>query len=148
MSSVERICMNRPHLVIATTALVVSTFGLLAHAESVSSCEERIQDCLVSASEQRNSCLQTAAASVACTSSRIGTLVTKRAHFTGLQLSPEDQGPAFLGPQIINRRCVDNFDSAWSASLVKGAISQETINRLTASLDECAPADGTTLPRP
>jgi len=140
--------MNCPRFVIATAALVVSTLGLSVHAESVSSCEERIQDCLVSASEQRNSCLQTAAASATCTSSRVGSLVTKRAHFTGIQLSPEEQGPAFLGPQIINRRCVDNFDSAWSASLVKGAISQETINRLTASLDECAPADGTTLPRP
>jgi hypothetical protein len=148
MAVVERICMNCPRFVIATAAILVNVSGLSAQAESGSSCEQRLQDCFVSASEQRDSCLQTVAASSACTFSSLGALVAKRAQFTGVQLSPEEQGPAFLGPQIINRRCVNNFDTAWSASLVKGPLSQETINRLSKSLDECAPADSTTLPRP
>lgn len=140
--------MNCPRFAIATAAILVNMSAVSVQAESASSCEERIRDCLVSASEQRDSCLQTVAASSACASSSLGALVAKRAQFTGVQLSAEEHGPAFLGPQIINRRCVDNFDTAWSASLVKGPLSQETITRLSKSLDECAPADSTTLPRP
>jgi hypothetical protein len=148
MASVDRNYMNYSRYTIASSAIFLTLFGLSAQAEPATSCQELVQECLVSASEHRDSCLQTVAAHSLCTASPLGVLVAKRAQFTGIQLPSDEQGPAFLGPQIINRRCVDNFDTAWSAALVKGPLSQDTINRLSRSLEECSTAEDTTLPRP
>lgn len=148
MTSVERNRMNYRRRVIATTAILTGMCGTSAYAEPAHSCQELIQDCLVSVAERRDSCIQKVAAHSLCASSNLGALISKRAQFTGVQLSPDEQGPAFLGPQIINKRCVDNFDTAWSAALVKGSLSLDTINRLSKSLDECSDSGDLKLPRP
>ena len=140
--------MNYSRFVIAAAGFIVCMPSLVSQAETVVSCQEMVKACFVSATEQRDSCIQTAAASSACESSEIGALVKKRAQFTGLQQSSEDQGPAFLGPQIINRRCVNNFDTAWSAALVQGPLTNDSISRFSQALDTCATSEKTTLPRP
>lgn len=140
--------MNYSSFVIAAAGTLACMSSVVSHAEHVVSCQEMIKACFVSATEQRDSCIQTAAASSACASSEIGALVAKRAQFTGLQQLSDDQGPAFLGPQIINKRCVDNFDTAWSAALVKGPLTNDSIKRFSQALDSCANSEKTTLPRP
>jgi hypothetical protein len=118
------------------------------HAEERASCQELIKDCFASATDQRDTCLQTVATDPSCTSSDSGALVTKRSQFSSMKQLPQEQGPAFLGPQIINRRCVTNFDTAWSAALVKGSLSKETLASLTAALDECAAPETQAIPHP
>lgn len=140
--------MNYSRFVIAAAGAIVCATSVVSQAEPVVSCQEMIKACFLASTEQRDSCIQTAAASSACETEAIGTLVEKRAQFTGLQQLSEDQGPAFLGPQIINKRCVDNFDTSWSAALVKGPLTNDSIQRFSQALDACANSEKTTLPRP
>lgn len=105
-------------------------------------CEELITACFVSAPDERDGCIQSAAAAHACRSSQLHDLVAKRA-----QLSLIDQGPAFLGPQTVDRRCLAQFDTAWSAALVNGAVTTASAASLSAALDDCAKADPPALPQ-
>lgn len=75
-------------------------------------------------------------------------LIAKRSQFSEINQPTHDQGPAFLGPQLINRTCVTNFDTAWSAALVNGPLSKQTIAGLSATLDECAMPEAQSIPRP
>ena len=146
----------RSAIVIVTIVIVTTVIAPLAasfaapatYAEEKASCQELIKDCFASATEQRDSCLQTVATNTSCASSDLGELVTKRAHFSSSNQLSQDQGPAFLGPRIIDRRCVTNFDTAWSAALVKGTLSKESLDSLTAALDECAAPDTQSIPHP
>lgn len=140
--------MKYSRFVIVAVGCLASASSVVSQAEQATSCQELVKACFVSAIEQRDSCIQSVATSAACESSDFGALVRKRAQFTGLQHLSEDQGPAFLGPQIINRRCVDNFDTAWSAALVKAPPTTEAIKSFSKALDGCANSESTTLPRP
>ena len=134
--------MKHGRYIATTITLVTGAVGPLASATPRNTCEELITACFVSAPEERDGCMQTAAAAQACASSDLHGLIEKRA-----QLALIDQGPAFLGPQIVDRRCVAQFDTAWSAALVNGAISREAVASLSAALDECAKAEVPTLPQ-
>lgn len=147
MGPVVRDRMNYLYRIIIVATLVGNLSAPETYAEDTASCQELIQDCFAAAAEQRDTCLQTVATNVSCTSSDVGALVTKRAQFSTMKLVP-DQGPAFLGPQIIDRRCVTNFDSTWSAALVKGPLSKERLASLSAALDECAASDIQSIPHP
>jgi hypothetical protein len=59
---------------------------------------------------------------------------------------PHD-GPAFLGPQIVDQRCLAQFDTTWSAALVNGVASQESLSSLSAALDQCAKPEAPALPQ-
>jgi hypothetical protein len=148
MASVVRDLMNYIHRTIILATVVAAFSASVLHAEESVLCQESIKDCFVSANDQRDSCLQTVATHATCTGSELGTLVTKRSQFSSIKQITQDQGPAFLGPQIFDRRCVANFDTAWSAALVKGSLSTETIASLTATLDECVTADVQSIPHP
>lgn len=128
-----------------STALFMSALLLSSSAAASSTCEELIITCFVSAPAERDECIQTAAAYSACETSRIHSLVAKRAQFATMKQIPEE-GPSFLGPQIVDRRCVTKFDTTWSASLVNGSGSQESLNSLSAALDECAKGEGPVFP--
>jgi len=140
--------MKYPHRIVVATIIATSLSSPFVHAEVTNGCHDLIKDCFVDALDQRDACIQTAAARSACTSSDLAELAAKRAQFGGTQQAPEEQGPAFLGPQIVNGRCVTNFDTALSAALVKGSLSKETIKSLSQALDECATSDSDALPRP
>lgn len=148
MGSVVRDLMNYIHRTIIIATVVAGFSASVLHAEDSVSCQESIKDCFVSANDQRDSCLQTVATHATCTGSELGTLVTKRSQFPSIKQNIQDQGPAFLGPQILDRRCVANFDTAWSAALVKGSLSTETVTSLTAALDECVASDVPSIPHP
>jgi hypothetical protein len=146
MLAVVEDSMNYIHRVIGIASIVANISAATVHAENGVACQELIKDCLVSATEQRDACLQTVATHESCTSSYIGALLKKRVQVSGsVELSVE-QGPAFLGPRIINKRCVANFDTAWSAALVKGPISKERMASLSSALEECAASDVPPIP--
>lgn len=146
MGAVVRDLMNYKHRTILIATVVANFAASELHAEEPVSCQELIKECFVSATEQRDSCLQTVATHATCAGSELGTLATKRSQFSSVKQPTQDQGPAFLGPQIVNKRCVTNFDTAWSAALVKGTISKETVASLSTALDECAASDVQSIP--
>jgi hypothetical protein len=75
-------------------------------------------------------------------------LATKRAGVSLVVPGSEDQGPAFLGPQLVNSQCLSNFDNSWSAAMINGPISNETLGSLSAKLDRCSQVPASEVVRP
>lgn len=138
------------HCVIFFAILAVSGAMTIetSSATEADRCEELVKECFAAAIDQRESCLHTVSTRPQCVSSEVGTLLSKRLQFSEVKPSDADLGPAFLGPQIINRRCVESFDTSWSAALVKGDLSADAVKALSASLDQCATHEDNPLPRP
>ncbi|MEY4668834.1 MAG: hypothetical protein RL518_1533 [Pseudomonadota bacterium] len=138
--------MKHTHSIALFMALLAGTFLPCSTAVASSSCEDLVTACFVSSPEDRDTCIQTASAASVCETSTIHTLVAKRAQFATIKQLPLE-GPAFLGPQIVDRRCLEHFDTTWSAALVKGSLSQKSVTSLSAALDECAQADAPAMPQ-
>jgi hypothetical protein len=141
MRAVVRSFMKHARYIALTIIFVTSTAVSPVSATPSNTCEELITACFVSAPDERDGCIQSAAAARACHSSELHDLVEKRA-----QLSLMDQGPAFLGPQMVDRRCLARFDTAWSAALVNGALTIASAASLSAALEDCAKAESPALP--
>ena len=140
-------------------AMKYCTFGLMmacvagfpiwnSSAESGTSCQDLIQECFAAANSERGTCFEGASKHPTCQNSELGALAAKRAQFSATNPTKNEEGPAFLGPQIINSRCVTNFDHAWSASLINGTPSKEELSMLTATLQGCADDTTPELPHP
>jgi hypothetical protein len=142
--------MNTKRCAILVAALAASgTLEILSSsATEADRCEELVKECFAAARDQRESCLHTMSTRPQCVTSETGTLLAKRLQFSGVKPSDADLGPAFLGPQIINRRCVESFDTSWSAALVREDVSTKTLEALSATLDQCATHEDNPLPRP
>jgi hypothetical protein len=120
----------------------------VSSAESGTSCQDLIEGCFAAANDDRGACFETASKNTLCQHSELGALAAKRAQFSSTTPSDNDDGPAFLGPQIINTRCVTNFDHAWSASLISGTPSKEVLSTLATTLQTCAQGNNPELTRP
>jgi hypothetical protein len=125
--------------------LLVSGIFPYDSAAASNTCEELVTACFVSAPEARDECIQTSSTTEVCETSPIHTLVMKRAQFAPTNTLSQE-GPAFLGPQIVDQRCVAQFDTAWSAALVNGSTSKDSVASLSAALDRCARVDIPALP--
>lgn len=146
MGADVRELMKHTHCIALSITLLVGTVTLCNSALASSTCEELITTCFASAPDERDECIQTASATSVCETSSIHNLVTKRAQFTEMKQLPQD-GPAFLGPQIVDRRCLEHFDTTWSAALVNGSGARESLSSLLAALDECAKGEVPTFPQ-
>jgi len=106
-------------------------------------CSQMVRACLSRASESRDVCFESASVSPACIGSEVGELSAKRSHFAPM-LPPEEQGPAFLGPEIVDRGCLENFDRQLEITLGMGPLTSELRDSLSSQLDRCnqvAPSD-------
>lgn len=138
--------MKHTHYLLLTSALICTMFLSIDSATASSPCEELITTCFVSSPADRDECIQTAATTSICETSPLHPLVSKRAQFATIRDIPQE-GPAFLGPQIVDQRCLSQFDTTWSAALVNGSLSRESLSSLSAALDDCAKADSPALPQ-
>ena len=107
-------------------------------------CEEQAKECLTRSGTDLETCLHR----IACSEATFGSLLSKRTQLAPSTGQDSLEGPAFLGPQIIDRRCVANFDSALSAALIKGPISAEAVEALSVSLNECSRSYAPNITRP
>jgi hypothetical protein len=137
--------MKYTHYIALTLALITGPLLASDAAAASSTCEELITTCFVSAPEERDECIQTASAASVCETASIHDLVMKRAQFSTIKQVPQE-GPAFLGPQIVDQRCLAQFDTTWSAALVNGSISKESLASLSTALDACAKGEVPGLP--
>jgi hypothetical protein len=110
-------------------------------------CSELVKECFAYSNTERESCFRAVASHSFCHDARAGDLATKRSQFSS-STPPEDDGPSFIGQQLVDRPCVENFDNSWSGALVKGVISDEQYATLEKSLRECSKAPSSDLLRP
>jgi hypothetical protein len=102
-----------------------------------------VRACLSRPTESRDVCFESASVSPVCIGSQVGEIAAKRSHFAPM-VSRDEEGPAFLGPEIVDRGCLENFDIQLGATLEMGPLTSERRDTLSSQLDRCnqmAPPD-------
>lgn len=132
---------------IAFTLLGVSLRCSSALATSAE-CIDLVKECFAYSGAPRDNCFQSVATHSFCRESDVSSLASKRAQFSAILPDDSQSGPSLVGPQLVDRECVHNFDNAWLSSLVKGEPSPETYTNLHKSLDRCARTSASDIMRP
>ena len=138
-----------------TTKLAAVTLALLAVGISCDSalatsaqCIDLVKECFAYSGSPRDNCFHTVAAHSFCRESDVSLLASKRAQFSAILPDDSQSGPSLVGPQLVDRECVNNFDNAWLSSLVKGEPSAEGYTSLHKSLERCARTPASDMMRP
>jgi hypothetical protein len=123
-------------------------YSASALASESHTCIELAKECFAYAGDARESCFNAVSGHPFCRETRTGQLAAKRAQFSSL-VPPNDQdGPSFLGPNLVNRDCLHNFDNAWSVGLINGNSSAEEHQALERNLRRCARVPSSDILRP
>ena len=115
---------------------------------AVKQCAELIRDCFARSDSDLSNCFYSAAKHPFCEGSDLGKLAYKRWSMSPSQGGNENAPPAFLGPQLVDRECLSNFDNQWSSELIRGGISKDTLKKLEAKIDSCKKDTSIDLLRP
>lgn len=136
----------KSHLITGTVALLASAF-LIQPASATAKkfvtngsqrqCADLIKECFAYSDEERSDCFHAAGAHSFCAGSSLGTLAMKRWSMSPVRNPALDTAPAFLGPQVVDGECVNNFDNNWSGALVKGDYSADSLQSFETTLDSC-----------
>lgn len=136
-------------LCLLSTCLTLTYGSPEASAAERSNCDELVKECFAYSGAERESCFKAASMHSFCHETSAGDLATKRSQFSSLTPPEEDgDGPSFIGQQLVDRPCVDNFDNAWSGALVKGPVTKEQYAALENTLRQCSRAPSSDLFRP
>ena len=133
---------------IFTTALLTVVVTAPANAYDEDECSVMVRGCLSRPTNTRDVCFESASASPACIGSLIGEIAAKRSHFAPLLPGGEGQGPAFLGPQAVDRSCLETFDRQLEIALDLGPLTAEQRRTLSSQLDRCSQMAPSDLYRP
>lgn len=142
--------MNRRNTrtIVQCLALIVAMpFMRSASATSHASCEEALKECLVQTLEQRELCLSSSVTTALCSQSNLLELLNTRVSFSSVD-THDAEGPAFLGPKVIDKNCVAHFDTALTGALVKGPLSADAVTSFELSITSCAKRETPELTRP
>jgi hypothetical protein len=130
-------------LPIASSLLCLGALTHAAHAFDEVQCSEMVRACLSRPADTRDVCFESASVAPACVGSQVGEIAAKRSHFAPM-IPGGDEGPAFLGPEIVDRGCLENFDLQLGTTLEMGELTSERKRSLSSQLDRCnqmAPSD-------
>lgn len=128
--------------------LLLAPYVTHALATETESCSDVIKECFAYTAAERDDCFKGVVSKPSCSDSEVSILAKRRAEFSTLVPSGVDSGPSFLGPQLIDRTCIANFDNAWSGALLHGVPSIETYITLRAALERCARAPASDMLTP
>ena len=131
----------------ATTLIFVATSARLAAYETTT-CVDLVKECFARTGSARDTCFNTVAIKPICRDSQTGKLAATRAEMSALVPDDAEAGPSLLGPDLVDRECIKNFDSAWMASVVQGPPSAETSAHLNQALQACARKSASDVMRP
>lgn len=120
----------------------------VAIADDSEQCIDLVRECFVYKDAARDNCFHSVAKHSFCFNSETSNLATRRAELSALVPNDNEAGPSLLGPQLVDRDCVLNFDNAWLGSLVKGAPAPDTYSTLRQSLEACARPPASDMIRP
>lgn len=131
----------------SVTVLLVATSSQLVADESLA-CVDLVKECFAQTGSARDVCFNSAATHSGCRDSETGKLAASRAEMSALVPDDGEAGPSLLGPDLVDRECIRNFDSSWMASVVKGPPSAETTSHLRKALQACARKSASDVMRP
>jgi len=132
---------------ITLTLLVAGLRCADVHA-TTPECVDLVKECFAYSGAPRDNCFHSVATHSFCQESDVSRLASKRSQFSAILPDDSQSGPSFVGPQLVDRECVDNFDNAWLSDLVRGEPSPEAYTNLHKSLDRCARTPTSDMMRP
>lgn len=113
------------------------SFAKPTDSSTYTQCAELVKECFSNNGSERLSCFYSTAKHPFCEGSELGKLTFMRWSMGPSQGGTED-APGLFGPQLVDEKCLLNFDNEWSASLIKGGpISPDSIKSLSNSLGHC-----------
>jgi hypothetical protein len=131
------------------TALMLSAFSSPHNDPQVeSACLSQVKSCFSFSDDSRDLCFQRTARTTECLDDVNGQLAAKRASFSSV--APEGADDAIPTPDanLIDRKCVQNFDNFWLSNIVNGTLSQDTIDNLHGLLATCTKSASFEMMRP
>ncbi|RIL11576.1 MAG: hypothetical protein DCC75_02050 [Proteobacteria bacterium] len=133
-------------------ALLMAVSATNLHAENPTSklaaCADQLKGCLILSGQQKSDCLFKFSSNETCKNSSWGKIADKRWQFEPGFGNDMESAPALLGPQLVNKECLQNFDNQLSAELIRGEPARSTLSRLDKQLDNCAASSVDELLRP
>lgn len=135
-------------LLVNGTQVAAETQPSVESLEPISQCAELLKDCFGFSDAERSQCFFSSARHPFCEGSELGKLTYKRWSMSQNKIGGEDAPAAFLGPQVVDGDCVQNFDNQWSSAILKGEVSSETLTTLSARLEACKKDTSLELLRP
>lgn len=134
-------------LTCSVTIVFVTTSTRLAADESLV-CVDLVKECFAHNGSARDTCFNTVAMNSSCKDSETGKLAANRAEMSALVPDDGEAGPSLLGPDLVDRECIRNFDSSWMASVVQGPPSTDTTSHLHQVLQACVRKSASDVMRP
>jgi|GEM_PF-1578927 hypothetical protein len=129
------------------STLCVGAITSQARAFDDEECSQMVRACLSRPTESRDVCFESASVSPTCIGSQVGEIAAKRSHFAPMMPQGEE-GPAFLGPEIVDRGCLGKFDAQLGSTLEIGPLTREQKDSLSSQLDRCNQMAPSELYRP
>jgi hypothetical protein len=121
-------CAVVPHVSLAAPSSALPTGTMKA-------CSELLRECMTAQDDGRTACLQNSASDERCAGTELARLAFMRG--TASAGSGGDDSLALLGPQFIDKDCLNGFDNQFSADLIRGVISRDETNGLIERLEAC-----------
>jgi len=110
-------------------------------------CEELVKECFAYTGAAFANCLRVSSTHSFCSHSQLGALLAQR-----WQVAPSnpdlDTAPALLGPRLLDRDCIQKFDSQLSAHLGTDTLTTEVLEMLSRMLSTCQKEPAIDLLRP
>jgi hypothetical protein len=134
-------------LITSATVFLVASTNSFAADDSIR-CVDLIRECFALDGSARDTCFKAASTDSFCKNSETGKLAAKRAEMSALVPDDADVGPSLLGPDLVDRECIKNFDNSWMASVLQALPSAETNAQLQESLQACVKQSASDVMRP
>lgn len=129
-------------------ASIAFLFALSTANAETSKCTDLVKECYAYGQQERSNCFYTAANHPFCANSKLADLIVKRWSMAPTTNAPADNYAALVGPELVDRECVNNFDGTLSGMLVNGALTNDAIKSLNTQLDACRADQQIDLSRP
>lgn len=134
-------------LILSSTSFAANP-GIRVADDAMPQCVELVKDCLDDSDNLKSACFFSVAKHPFCEGSTLGDYSLKRWVMSPKRFGEKSTAPAFLGPKVINEKCINKMDQKFATELEKDSVSEKTIEAYTKSLDDCGKEVSEKLTRP
>jgi hypothetical protein len=99
-------------------------------------CNQIINECFAVDGFERASCFYSASSNPVCAGTELGKVAYKRWSMAPVKDAGVD-GPALLGPPLVDQACLVNFDESLKKAVGHGDADTDSVRGLSTALDSC-----------
>lgn len=116
--------------------------------EPLKQCAEIARVCFARSAQERSNCLFSSFKHPFCEGTSLGEVLHQRWMMSPVRPTQTETAAAFLGPQLIDQKCLANFDSKLVGKLIETELSEETMKAMETELLACTSQLAESLTRP